>query len=244
MKVNASLFNDHDCLRAVIDACLEGRAGQIVPASAHPSALRLDVGCYSVFGGDPGSEDARFLLEGVSPSRELVYSGSPWGQRIQAVFPDVKDQSMMTFIPGPNCLDMARHHLGGLSPGYEIAELTPSIARNERLTPNGFQVYETHEAFFENGFGFFVAHEGTMAALTTTYTLSQTKAEIAISTDPSFRRKGLATSLASAIVLECSRRGLVPHWSASNPVSQRIARRVGFVENGVCQVFIAPSLRS
>ncbi len=240
MEANSSFFSDHDCLRAVIDACLEGRAGRVLSASERPSALRLDVGCYSVLGGDPESKDARALIEGVSPGQELVYPGSPWARLIQAVFPDATDQSMMTFVPGPNYRDMARRCLGDLSHGCEITGLTPSDALNERLTPNGFQVYETREAFFENGFGFFVAHEGNMAALTTTYTLSQSKAEIAISTDARYRKKGFATSLASAMVLECSRRGLVPHWSASNPVSQRIARRIGFVEHRVCHALKAP----
>ncbi|CAM2063898.1 GNAT family N-acetyltransferase [Sulfidibacter corallicola] len=236
MQNPAFYFRDHPCLRAVIDACLEGRAGHIMSTGEHPVALRLDVGCYSILGGDPDSEDALSLVKGSGLARELVYSGSTWKHLIQAVFPNAEDRSMMTFIPGDHAREWASRHRGDVSPNVHIAPLTPESPAHGSLTPHGFQVHETPEAFFRHGFGFFIGHEGRMVALATTYTAARDKAEISISTDPRYRNQGFATSLAGTMVLECFRRGLTPHWSASNPVSQRIARRVGFVENGVCHV--------
>ena len=241
MENPGAFFKDHSCLHAVIDAAVQGRAGRIVAGSSKSTCLRLDIGCYPIFGGDPDHEEARALLKGVDPNQEMVYAGSRWKKRIQSIYVDAADASMMTFLPGPHFLEIARHHLGELALGYEIQPLKQGCPLNDSLTPNGFQVYETKKGFFENGFGFQVTHEGIMIALTTTYCLSRDKAEIAIATDPHYRKQGLATSLASAMILECARRGLVPNWSASNPVSQRIARRIGLVDHEVCTVLKRPA---
>jgi hypothetical protein len=34
----------------------------------------------------------------------------------------------------------------------------------------------------------------------------------------------------------CLRRQVVPHWNAYNPVSQRLALRLGLVQVGVCEI--------
>ena len=141
---------------------------------------------------------------------------------------------MITFLPAENQTEIARSHLGDLAPGFEVEALTPAHVVNPKLTPSGFQVFPSADAFFEHGFGLCIMHNGEMVALTTSYTVSYDKVEIAISTDPSYRQKGLASGLGAAMVLECERRGKVPHWSASNPISQRIARRIGFVDAETC----------
>ena len=59
---------------------------------------------------------------------------------------------------------------------------------------------------------------------------------MAIATRTAFRGKGLAAVTAAAILRESLRRGLRPCWSASNPVSQRLALRLGYRPAGTCEV--------
>ena len=47
-----------------------------------------------------------------------------------------------------------------------------------------------------------------------------------------FRRQGLATALASALLLWCLERGLEPHWDAANPESVRLAKKIGYQFSG------------
>jgi predicted GNAT family acetyltransferase len=59
---------------------------------------------------------------------------------------------------------------------------------------------------------------------------------VAIATRPAFRGRGLAAATAARLLRECLERGLTPRWSASNPVSQRLAVRLGYRPAGVCEV--------
>jgi hypothetical protein len=38
------------------------------------------------------------------------------------------------------------------------------------------------------------------------------------------------------MILECLRRGLLPEWSASNPVSKRLARSLGYRPDVLCDI--------
>ncbi|MDJ0841962.1 MAG: GNAT family N-acetyltransferase [Acidobacteriota bacterium] len=233
-----TLFDSHTCLRAVIDAGLERTAGEIHSVAEEPKSLRLDVGCYSIFGGDPNTAEALRLIETTAQGREMVYAGLPWKQRIQAVFPHAQDASMKTFIPGPGHLESARRLAAETPAEYHIRALSPEDECPDVLRPNGFQVHETRAAFFTHGFGFVATRDERVVALTSTYTVSSDKTEIAIATDPDHRNKGLAGSLAGAMLEACARKGLEPHWSASNPISQRLARRLGLVDEDVCKVLV------
>jgi len=53
---------------------------------------------------------------------------------------------------------------------------------------------------------------------------------------PAFRGLGLATATAARLLRQCLDAGLTPRWSASNPVSQRLAVRLGYRPAGVCEV--------
>ena len=59
---------------------------------------------------------------------------------------------------------------------------------------------------------------------------------MAIATRPAFRGLGLAAATAARLLRECLDQGLTPRWSASNPVSQRLAVRLGYRPAGVCEV--------
>lgn len=51
-----------------------------------------------------------------------------------------------------------------------------------------------------------------------------------------FRGRGLAAVAAAALIRECLRLGLEPSWSASNPVSKRLALRLGYRPGRQCEV--------
>jgi len=66
--------------------------------------------------------------------------------------------------------------------------------------------------------------------------MSSRTVEVAIATRPAYRGHGLAAAPAAALLEHCLETGLTPRWSASNPVSQRLAVRLGFRPAGVCEV--------
>ena len=81
-----------------------------------------------------------------------------------------------------------------------------------------------------------VTADGRVAAQTSSYAISSKRVEVAIATHPEFRRLGLARAIAARMVLSCTERGLRPEWSASNPVSKRLARSLGYSPAGLCDI--------
>jgi predicted GNAT family acetyltransferase len=97
-------------------------------------------------------------------------------------------------------------------------------------------VFTSAVHLIEGGLGFGVVDGDRLACAATSYAVSASFVEVAIATRPAYRGRGLAAAAAAALMGHCLDVGLTPRWSASNPVSQRLAVRLGFQMAGVCEV--------
>ena len=52
--------------------------------------------------------------------------------------------------------------------------------------------------------------------------------EVSIYVDERYRQRGVATALASNLLIECLKQGLRPNWHAANRESYRLAKRLGY----------------
>lgn len=82
--------------------------------------------------------------------------------------------------------------------------------------------------FIKNGFGYVLKIDGEIAAAITTFGYYSKGVEIQIATNPKYRQRGFATIIAASFILECVKRGLLPHWDAANPYSIKIAEKMGY----------------
>jgi len=231
------LFAGHRELRAVVEAVLEGRQGSAV---AYGDAARLSIGCYEVFGGDAASPGAQRLVATAAPPRELVYGNDPaWRRLILDVHGErVTDRSMRDFDPsGLDSAALARFE-AALPAGFALRRLDAALAEqlDTELEPHGLQVFPDPAGLAEHGLGFGAVADGVLACAATPYTVSSRFVEVAIATRPAFRGRGLAAAVSAALMRRCLAAGLVPRWSASNPISQRLAVRLGYTPAGVCEV--------
>lgn len=239
-SVLSRLFDAHEELRAVIDAVLEGRVGRVETDGDPAQAARLSVGCYEFFGGDSTRPTARGLVERSHPPRELVYgTDQAWRRLIQDVHgARVSDRPMRTFDPSHLNVEAVREMEGHLPEGFELRPFDAALASqlDQELEPHALQVYGDVDSFLVSGSGYAVVKDGHLACAATSYAMSSRGLEVAIATRPAFRGLGLATAASARLVRHCLDRGLAPHWSASNPVSQRLAARLGYRPGGVCEV--------
>ncbi|HKY47755.1 MAG TPA: GNAT family N-acetyltransferase [Acidimicrobiia bacterium] len=239
MTVAASFFATHTTLPAIVEAGLEGRLGSI---ARDGDAARLTLGCYEVFGGDAGSPGARRLIAGPR-RRELVYGNDPaWRAAILEVRrEEVDDRPMIEFdADGLDRLALASV-ASSVAPGFALRRLDLGLAEqlDSELEPHGLQVFPSARDLVEHGLGFgAVTTDGVLACAATSYTLSSRYLEVAIATRSSFRGRGLAMVVAAALMGEALARNLVPCWSASNPVSKRLAERLGYRPAGECEVLL------
>jgi GNAT superfamily N-acetyltransferase len=224
-------------LGAVIDAVLEGRQGRATVAGG---AARLSIGCYEIFGGDATEPEARALVAGAARPRELVYGNdAAWRQLILDVHGgQVFDRPMLDYDPagidGASLVELE----AGLPADFALRALDEPLTRqlDAELEPHALQAFPSAEDFLEHGVGFAAVHDGRLCCAATSYTRSSRAVEVAIATRPGFRGRGLAAATAARLLRECLERGLTPRWSASNPVSQRLAVRLGYRPAGVCEV--------
>jgi GNAT superfamily N-acetyltransferase len=231
------LFASHRELRAVVEAVLERRQGR---ATRDGNAARLSVGCYEVFGGDPASPGARRLVAGARSPSELVYGNdSGWRRLILEVHgARVFDRPMRDFDAAGLDRAALRRTEEALPAPFALKRIDVHLAGqlDDDLVPHALQVFAGPADFVANGLGFGAVRDGRLACAATSYTMSSRRAEVAIATRPEFRGRGLAAAAAAALMGRCLDVGLVPAWSASNPVSQRLAVRLGYEPAGVCEV--------
>jgi GNAT superfamily N-acetyltransferase len=235
------LFDGHRELRAVVDAVLEGRLGSAVPDdAASPRAARLSIGCYEIFGGDARASAARRLVETAPPERELVYGNDPAWRRLLLDVHGARlfDRPMRAFDASRLDADGLREQASWLEPEFSMRPLDVELARqlDDELAPHALQTYPSVDAFVAEGIGFGVLAGGRVVCAATSYTRSSTAVEVAIATRAAFRGRGLAEAASAQLMAVCLAEGLMPCWNASNPVSQRLAARLGYDPAGTCEV--------
>jgi hypothetical protein len=235
----ASFFATHTTLPAIIEAGLEGRLGSIARAGA---AARLTLGCYEVFGGDAGSQGARRLIAAAS-RRELVYGNDPaWRTAILDERGDGLIERSMTEFDASGLDPVALGHVAtAVAPGFAVRRLDIVLADqlDGELEPHALQVFPTARDLVENGLGFgAITADSVLACAATSYTVSSRYLEVAIATRTTFRGRGLAMVVGAALIVEALARNLIPCWSASNPVSKRLAQRLGYRPARECEVLL------
>lgn len=233
MTALATLFERH-LPRAVVAAVIEGRLGAVdADDPADPRVARLSIGCYAIVGGDSSHPKARDLLTTVVPPREIVYGNDPaWRALILDVHgAGVADRPNAVFDASGLDRDALARLASSCPPGYELRRIGLREARqlDRELEPHGLQVFAGPELFAREGVGYgIVTPDGTLACAATSYTVSSRDLEVAISTRAEHRGVGLAAVAAAALLGHALEAGLVPQWSASNPVSKRLAARLGY----------------
>ena len=233
-----SLFETHQHLPALRESVLEGRIGQVwVDDVSRPRIARMDVGCYSIFGGDPAHPQASDLIRRVQAPVELVYPDADWRRRMYKAWgSQLRDWEMASFTPD----DFSRDHLEKLAADLPDSFTTRPLQIGEiqqlggDLEPHGLQTHADPQTLLQHGMAWGAVIDGSVACAATSYAQSTRLVEVAIATHPDYRGRGLATATSAAFCLAALDRGLSPLWNASNPVSQRLALRLGYRRGADC----------
>ena len=226
------LFEGHQHLPAIRESVLEGRIGRLwVDREEGPRVARMDAGCYAIFGGDASNESAAEAIAGTSESMELAFPDEPWRLRMMEVWGErLRPWVMASFVCDQMSRDRLRAFVERLADGYGLRPLEPDeLAELGRdFEPHGLQTYVDPEALHRHGMAWGAMYGDRLACAATSYAQSKDQVEVAIATHPEHRGRGLATATAARFCLAAFERGLDPLWNASNPVSQRLALRLGY----------------
>ena len=213
-------------------AVLEGRiGGAATDNSADPQCARLTLGPFALMGGDSGTAGAEKLVAGLEESVAVVIADSGWREIVRRRYPEAKTEQRTSFSHDRLDAKTLQPLVAAVSTNIEITRLNLEQARrmSEDVHPDLLGVYGAAEDLLSAGGGFCAIAAARVLSAATVAIAAEHAIEIQINTKKSARGQGLATAVSAALIIHCLERGIEPHWSTADPVSERLATRHGYV---------------
>ena len=226
------LFDGFPGSRGIVDAGLEGMMGRAwADDASRPTVALIDLDFY-LFAGDPDASLAEEAVRRLKAPWSVGASSDAWQPLLRRVWGDaLATRTRVDFRAG--AWDRARLRLftDALPDGYELRRITlDDAARFRELAVSLVYNFPSLEQFVDRGVGFGIEHEGRFVSGCSSFAISTRKLEFEIQTRRDFRRRGFATTVASAMIEHCIERGLEPCWDAHNPISAALGTKLGFVD--------------
>ncbi len=232
-----SMFEDLDS--SVILSCLQGHMGTAwVDDLENPRVAQITVGIFVFYAGDPSLKEAEELLVNLPDYTLAIVKTDEWKNRIETVHKgSVEKFQRYKFENNPKHLD--RNHiqnlLSTLPEGYELKKIDAALVKEpslHELSEDFISQFDSAADFIDRGVGFAILNEGQVVCGATSFSIYDDGIEIEVATHPDHRRKGLATIVSSALVLDCLDREIYPCWDAGNSESSILAGKLGYVLEG------------
>jgi GNAT superfamily N-acetyltransferase len=224
----AGLPGLHGCLDAAIDG---GMGGAWADDTEPPSVGVIHLDFYFLAGdaGVPGAEEAVARVEGRA---SIVASNAGWEPLLRERFGEaLKQRTRIAFKPGLWDRARLRGFIDALPEGLAVRRIERADAeRFAELADSLVYNFDSLDDFIERGAGFGIEHEGHFISGCSSFAISPHSLEFEIQTHPDFRRRGLATAAAAAMIDYCIDAGLRPEWDAHNEMSAALAGKLGFTD--------------
>jgi GNAT superfamily N-acetyltransferase len=126
---------------------------------------------------------------------------------------------------------LAEAHLAGLLDASPYRDRVVRVDVELLARPDNYVETEDFDSpadFLARGIGYTLLEEGKLAGAAYSSLVCSRGIEVSLFVDEPYRRRGVATPLSAALLLECLRRGLRPNWDAANPESRALAEKLGY----------------
>ena len=214
----------------LVNACLQGHTGR---AAGNGDWAVLLAGDFAFLAGTPRREALDWL--DAEKRGLLILSGGEKWLALAAAYPRAAERGVRYGFSQPKSWDADRLHAlaRNVPEGVEIRPMDGvlfSQCRGEEQLYDLCSAFEDMADFAAHGAGVLAVKDGRVLAGASTYAWEDGGIEVEIDTLPPYRRQGLATACGAALILDCLKKGLRPHWDAANETSLRLARRLGYPE--------------
>lgn len=129
---------------------------------------------------------------------------------------------------------------GDVPEGYELRTIDSDIydrCLENPLTCDFVASFENKDKYLELGRGIVMLKNGKIISGASSYSRYREGIEIEVDTIPEERRRGFATIVCAALILDCLEEGLYPSWDAQNLDSVRLAVKLGYELEGEYTVY-------
>ncbi len=218
-----------------LDSAVEGQFGKaFVDVVDSPSAFALTVGPFWYFAGDATGGAALAMLSALPRFGLLMPSTAGWLDAARALhgsawqaFPRFSFSA--TQLSGPalaGLLAASRHHVVAL----DAAAVDRLAAGSEPILD--LTDFDSTDDFLARSYGFAVFDGERVMGLAYASLVCSHSIEVSVFVDEPYRRRGVATAVSAALLIESLERGLRPNWDAANLASCALAQKLGFTPSG------------
>ncbi len=218
-----------------IDCVLEGQMGRaFVDDPRAPRAFKIQVGPFWYLAGAAKSPGGHEMIKEFAPYTLLMPSPAEWID----VAREIHGERLTPFLRYSfSSKNLSVDHLSDLldsSPFKDAIKRIDTAAATEALAVQDGAMdlsdFDSAEDFVERGIGFRLMNNESMMGVAYSSLVCSKGIEVSIFVFPEHRRKGIATTLASALLKWGLEHGLDPHWDAANPESCTLAEKLGYVQ--------------
>lgn len=234
----AQAFRHNRRVDISIDCVLEDQMGRaFVDDLERPSAFMLDVSGFCYFAGDANSAGGQEMLAALRPYSLFMPSPQSWAEAAQAMYGE-------RFVAFPrysfSSARLSREHLTGLlqaSPWRERVrrlddeELVTAVSQSdEGIFDSG--AFDSAADFVARGIGYCLLEGDAVQGVAYASLVASRGIEVSIVVLPAYRRQGVATALAAAMLSDCLAQNMDANWDAANPPSCSLAEKLGYTPTG------------
>ena len=228
------MFNNIDC--TIVLSYLQGHMGAAwVDNLENPTVAQITVGIFVFYAGDPNATNVEELLDNLPDFSLVIVDSDEWKNRIES-FHRGKAEKHVRYRFEKNPMHLDKTHLlmimSSLPQGYEIKKVDRNIVNStafQELSEDFVSQFDSIDDFIDRGVGYAVLYDGKVVSAATSFSIYDDGIEIEIATNSDYRRKGLASITAAAIIIDCLDNGKYASWDAANIESADLAKKLGYI---------------
>ncbi|EJS68773.1 GNAT family N-acetyltransferase [Bacillus cereus] len=233
-KKLVSMFEDFN--NVVLLSYLQGHMGKAwVNDLEKPTVAQITVGIFTFYAGNPSVQGTEELLRNIPDRMLVIVNSEEWKKCLETLYERKIDKFLRyKFKRNAEVFDHSKlqSFILTLPKGYELRRIDEHIANNptlHKLSEDFTSQFQSIEDYIKRGIGYSILYNGEVVCGASSYSIYDDGIEIEVATDHNHRRKGLATVVSAALILDCLEKGIYPNWDAANTTSAKLAEKLGYV---------------
>ncbi len=202
-----------------------------------PTAWRITAGPFWYFAGDANGPGGRALLAEFPAYNLLMPSPPEWAAAAQERFGD----KLVAFPRYSFSAEgLSENHLSAVLDNSPHRDHVRRVDADLLARADNYVEYDDFDSpadFLERGIAYTQMEEEKLTGAAYSSLVCNRGIEVSLFVDEAYRRRGIATAVSAALLLECVRRGRRPNWDAANQESCKIAESLGYTFLGSYEAY-------
>ncbi|GAB6422071.1 GNAT family N-acetyltransferase [Bacillus luti] len=229
-----TMFEDFN--NVVLLSYLQGHMGTAwVNNLENPTVAQVTIGIFTFYAGDSNAKETEELVCNIPDRMLVIVNSEEWKKRLETFYGRKIDKFLRyKFKRNAEVFNRSKlqSFISVLPKGYELRRVDEDIVNNptlHKVSEDFISQFQSVEDYINRGIGYCILHKGEVVCGASSYSIYDKGIEIEVATDHNHRKKGLATIVSAAIILECLEKEIYPNWDAANTTSAKLAEKLGYV---------------